>query len=246
MVHVTIWLSDTFFYTLVRHVLMDELTFRPLRYRNRWFAYLDLLGFTELVQSKAIEEVLPVYADALKRMHQACRLGKEEAGLLYSWFSDTFIIYSGSDSLQDFARVESAARIFFQLLLAKHIPVRGCISSGLLYSQARRNVFVGPALIEAHLYGEALDWVGFCLAPSVEEKLKAHLPLDQRAHYRKIDDRNVLRKAPASHVYAFAFNNGTVNGHNPYEKWLESMKNASPKAVHIKYENALAFLRKHA
>ena len=225
---------------------MQELTFRPLRYRNRWFAYLDLLGFTALVQSKAIEEVLPVYADALKQMHQACRVGKEEAGLLYSWFSDTFIIYSGSDTPQDFSRVESAARIFFQLLLAKNIPARGCISHGLLYSQARQNIFVGPALIEAHLYGEALDWVGFCLAPSVEEKLKADLPLNQRAHYRKIDDRTVLRKAPAAHVYAFAFNNGTVNGQNPYEKSLESMKKSSPKSVHIKYENSLAFLRQHA
>lgn len=225
---------------------MQELTFRPLRYRDRWFAYLDLLGFKALVQSRAIEKVLPVYADALKQMHRACRLGKDEAGLLYSWFSDTFIIYSRSDSLQDFARVESAARIFFQLLLVKEIPVRGCISHGKLYSQAKQNIFVGPALIEAHVYGEALDWVGFCLAPSVEAKLKTVLPLNQRAHYREINDRAILRNAPAEHLYAFAFNNGTVNRNNPYETALEAMKGAAPEEFHNKYENALAFLRRHA
>lgn len=225
---------------------MQEPSFRPLRYRKRWFAYLDLLGFKELVQSKAIEDVLPIYADAVKQMHQACRIGKKETGLLYSWFSDTFILYSRSDTLRDFAIVESAARIFFQLLLTKEIPVRGCISHGLLYSQAKQNIFIGPALIEAHLYGEALDWIGFCLAPSVEAKLKVDLPLSQRAFYRKIDDRTVLRNAPATHLYAFAFNNGTVNGQNPYEKSLNAMKNASPEAVHNKYENALAFLRHHA
>ncbi|MFZ4552280.1 MAG: hypothetical protein ACOYNB_10695 [Aquabacterium sp.] len=225
---------------------MQELTFRPLRYRDRWFAYLDLLGFTALVQSGAMEQVLPVYAEALKQMHRACKLGKDEAGLLYSWFSDTFIIYSRSDSLEDFARVESAARIFFQLLVLKRIPVRGCISHGKLYSQARYNIFVGPALIEAHQYGEALNWVGFCLAPSVEKKLESELPLDQRLCYRKIEDRDVLRKAPAEYLYAFAFNNGTANGMSPYENALVKMKNASPETAREKYDYALTFLRLNA
>lgn len=225
---------------------MSELTYRPLRYRDRWFAYLDLLGFTNLVRTRAIEDVLPVYAEALKRMRTACKLGKGEVGLLNSWFSDTFIIYSRSDSLEDFAHVESAARIFFQLLLINEIPVRGCISHGKLYSQAKKNVFVGPALIEAHQYGEALDWVGFCLAPSVEEKLKDDLPLRQRTHYRKITDRRVLRKAPVQHLYAFAFNNGTVNGKNPYRKALQAMKANAPLGAIQKYEYSLAFLDQYA
>jgi hypothetical protein len=227
---------------------MRDLIFSPLRYRDRWFAYLDLLGFSKLVESNAIEHVLPIYADALEQMHRACQDRKEDAGLLYSWFSDTFIIYSRSDSLRDFARVESAARIFFQLLLVKRIPVRGCISYGGLYSQAKRNIFIGPALIEAHFYGEALDWVGLCLAPSVEKRLKTDLPLNQRAFYRIIDDRNVLRKISSEcpYLYAFAFNNGTVNGENPYERALEDMKERSPLGVHCKYDHALAFLRRHA
>ncbi|MFN4291072.1 MAG: hypothetical protein ACK4E7_09370 [Permianibacter sp.] len=207
---------------------MSELIYSPLRYRDRWFAYLDLLGFTNLISTHAIEDVLPVYSEALKQMLQACKFGKGEVGLLNSWFSDTFIIYSRSDSLQDFSHLESAARIFFQLLILKNIPVRGCISHGKLYSQAKRNVFVGPALIEAHLYGEALDWVGFCLAPSVEEKLKDDLPLEQRGHYRKVSDQKILRKARVEHLYAFAFNNGTVNGKNPYRKALVSMQKTSP------------------
>lgn len=226
--------------------LMNELVYRPLRYRDRWFAYLDLLGFTNLVQSGDIEKVLPVYSEALKRMRTACRFGKGEVGLLNSWFSDTFIIYSRSDSLDDFAHLESAARNFFQLLLLKNIPVRGCISHGKLYSQAKQNVFIGEALIEAHIYGEALDWVGFCLAPSVEEKLKHDLPLDKRVHYRKVSDRDILRKAPVDHLYAFAFNNGTVNGKNPYRTALQTMKTDAPPEASQKYVNSLAFLDRFA
>jgi hypothetical protein len=225
---------------------MIELSFRPLRYRNRWFAYLDLLGFTNLVQSKAIEDVLPIYAEALKRMRTACKAGKQEVGLISTWFSDTFIIYSRSDTLHDFVHLESAARIFFQMLLIKHIPVRGCISHGKLYSQAKKNVFVGPALIEAHTFGEALDWVGLCFAPSVEARLNTALPLSQRAFYRTVSDRAILRNAPAEALYAFAFNNGTINGRNPYRDALQVMRSTAPFAAVKKYDNSMAFLDRFA
>jgi len=225
---------------------MIKLSFRPLRYRDRWFAYLDLLGFKNLVQSQAIESVLPVYAEALKRMRTACKHGKDEVGLISSWFSDTFIIYSRNDRLQDFVHLESAARIFFQLLLIKHIPVRGCISHGKLYSQAKRNVFVGPALIEAYTFGEALDWIGLCLAPSVEARLKTALPLNQRLLYRILSDKAILRDAPAETLYAFAFNNGTVNDRNPYRDALQVMKSTAPFAAVKKYDNSLAFLDRFA
>ncbi len=224
---------------------MIELNFHPLRYRNRWFAYIDLLGFTNLVNSKSIEEVIPVYSEALRRMRIACDIGTANDQLLSSWFSDTFIIYTRSDSLKDFARLESAARIFFELLITNYIPVRGCISHGKLYSQAKKNIFIGPALIEAHCYGEALNWIGFCLAPSVEEKLKLDLPLEQRAFYRKISDRNVLRKAPSDYLYAYAFNNGSINGKNHFQVALKKMKAESPQDTHEKYDHTLEFITKY-
>jgi hypothetical protein len=57
---------------------MSEITYRPLRYRDRWFAYLDLLGFKNLVQTELIEDVLPIYSEALQRMRTACKLGREQ------------------------------------------------------------------------------------------------------------------------------------------------------------------------
>lgn len=225
---------------------MTELIYSSLRYRNRWFAYLDLLGFTNLVQSKEIEKVIPIYSKALNQMRLACKLGVKEAGLLNSWFSDTFIIYTGSDSLEDFSHLENAARIFFRLLINKGIPVRGCISHGKLYSQAKKNIFIGPALIEAHTYGEALDWIGFCLAPSVEKKFKDTLPLEQRYFYRKISDKSVLRKAQTDYLYAYAFNDGLVNGKNIYRDKLQEMRQCSPESVHNKYDNTLSFIDKNA
>ena len=61
---------------------MEEFSFRPLRYRERWFAYLDLLGFSALVKSEAIDDVLEVYAEALNQMRRVCGSSKE-SGLLH-------------------------------------------------------------------------------------------------------------------------------------------------------------------
>ena len=100
-------------------------------------------------------------------------------------------------------------------------------------------------MLEAHLYGEALDWIGLCLAPSVEKKLENDLLLDERLNYGKIYDRSVLRRLGDQYLFAFSFNNMTVDGSNPYEDSLEAMKSASPKDVRGKYENSLAFLRRY-
>jgi hypothetical protein len=220
----------------------DKITFNPLRYRKRWFAYFDLLGFSNLVHNRSIQEVLPIYSEALNQMHLSCKLGKKESGLLNSWFSDTFIIYTSSDSTQDFDYLENAARIFFQLLILSKIPVRGCISHGELYSQSRKNIFIGPALIEAHAYGEALNWLGLCFAPSIEKRLLLERPSSCWDYYRKVWDRRVLRKVAEEYLYSFEFNDLENDGKSQYLAALELMKNAVPVSVHDKYENTNDFI----
>lgn len=220
----------------------DKLTFNPLRYRKRWFAYFDLLGFSNLVHKKSIQEVLPIYSKALNQMHISCKLGKKESGLLNSWFSDTFIIYTSSDSTQDFDYLENAARVFFQLLILSKIPVRGCISHGELYSQSRKNIFIGPALIEAHEYGEALNWLGLCFAPSIEKRLLLERPSYCWDYYRKVWDRKILRKVPEDYLYSFEFNDLENNEKDQYLDALELMKNNAPSSVHAKYENTNNFI----
>jgi hypothetical protein len=187
---------------------MDTYTYRPLRYRQRWFCYLDLLGFTALVQTKKIDEVIPLYQNVLRELRQQAKLTKRP-GLIYSWFSDTFIIYSRDDTEKEFSHVEQVGRLFFQKLIMSHIPVRAALTHGELYSQSLQNTFVGPALIDAYNYAESQDWLGFILTPKVFQRLEnTPLALTKRPHYRLVAEPGIIRCAPAGPVYAFAFNNG--------------------------------------
>lgn len=220
--------------------------FRPLRYRSRWFCYLDLLGFAALVNDKNIEQVIPLYKNALAEMERIAS-PKTKHGIIYSWFSDTFIIYSRGGKEQDFAFVEHVGRLFFQQLILHQIPIRGALTYGKLYSQSSKNIFVGPALIDAYCYGEKQDWLGFILTPNAFNRLlDTSVDLQQRAHYRPVIEPGIIKHQPASHIYAFAFNNGKVNGRNPYLAALEAMKTRSGPRHAQKYENTISFIRKHA
>ena len=87
-----------------------------LRYTDRWFAYFDLLGFSNLVRQKRIEHVLPIYEGVLSAIAEKAD-PKRGSGISYSWFSDTFIIFSKGDSDAEFAQMERVSRLFFQKLI---------------------------------------------------------------------------------------------------------------------------------
>lgn len=216
--------------------------FAEVRYTRRWFCYLDLLGFENLVHTGGIENILPLYEEVLSHLEQAAGQ-KIYQGISFSWFSDTFIIFSKTGRPEQFALIEQACRIFFQKLILNQIPVRGALAFGDLYTQQERNIFIGPALVDAYKYGEGQEWLGFLLAPSTLVALeKMGLPPSQRLHYRVVRNSSVLKNGAIGPVYAYAFNSCNVNGKNPFVKPLESMKRAAGISQANKYENTLAFL----
>ncbi|WP_148252866.1 hypothetical protein [Aidingimonas lacisalsi] len=217
-----------------------------VKYTKRWFCYLDLLGFRRLVETNSIQRILPIYEKALKHLEDSA-LEYNHRGLYSSWFSDTFLLYSASDSAKHFALLEHLSRTFFQNLILNEIPVRGAISCGDLYSQQERNIFIGPALIDAYTYGEGQDWIGLLLTPSTLQSMREiGFHPEERAMYRKVEDPKVLKSDVEGPVYAYAFNNGSVNGQNPYKRALNKMKSDSSSTQSKKYDKTLSFLSRGA
>lgn len=224
---------------------MSRMHSRHLQYKNRWFCYLDLLGFTNLVGSREAGAVIELYEDAISKL-EAGASAKRTLGLSYSWFSDTFIIFTRSDSPEEFSWLEQAGRLFFQRLILAAIPARGAISHGKLYSNLEKNIFVGEALIEAYEYGEDQDWIGLLLTPSVYRKLEgSHLDVRERYNYRRVPNDGVMRRLSAENVFAYAFNNATVNGSNPFLFALQNMKRSAAENFRGKYQRAEQYIAQH-
>lgn len=106
---------------------------RRLQYKDRWFCYVDLLGFTNLVRTRDAGVVIDSYEEAIAQLERGAA-AKQTLGISYSWFSDTFIIFSRGDTIDEFTWVEQAGRLFFQRLILAQIPARGALSHGPLYS----------------------------------------------------------------------------------------------------------------
>lgn len=224
---------------------MDFEELKSFKYRKRWFCYFDLLGFTALVQNKGIEQVMPIYQKALSLIERVAET-KKTLGISCSWFSDSFIIYSQGGQDGDFAHLEQAGRLFFQELILHQIPVRGALTFGELYTQAAKNIYIGPALIDAYCYAEKQDRLGFVLTPSVSARLEdTSIPASHRSHYRLVNMPGIINHQPSAPIYAFAFNNGMVNGKNPYISALNAMKLKAPDYAKEKYARSIAFLEQH-
>lgn len=186
-----------------------EQTHLGFRYTNRWFAYFDLLGFKNKVLNHELGDVLPLYEQVLENIKNSVG-NLEVKGISYSWFSDTFIVFSRGSTEEEFRAIEKIASDFFGKLIIQGIPVRGSLTYGELYSQKQKNTFLGKALIDAYEYGERQQWLGFILTPMVYEYFNKNNSGFWRKHiepnYLDVSCNVSIRHSVCKHVYAFSFN----------------------------------------
>jgi len=222
-------------------------SFAPVKYSKRWFAHIDLLGFTHHVENDKLDTVLSTYESALANLDDSTNLFKGR-GIHHSWFSDTFIIYSSDDSAEQFKLVETLSHRFLNGHIYKQILARGAIACHNFYSQKEKNIFIGQALIESHEYGEDQNWIGLILTPSATENLKDVEPSVLNS-YQDIP-KNVLRKKQPNGVKAYTFKHGYNNGEmHGLRECLETMRDKLPfdekfDSVRQKYDRTICFINK--
>ena len=118
-------------------------------YEDRLVAFIDVLGFSELVQASETDAAARsriaglVTADKLfVRFDDTFLLGIDGRG---AFFSDTFILSMAPDRV--IYLVRSIGQLY-RYLLPRGFLCRGAIVAGSLYHRER--VIVGPALVKAH------------------------------------------------------------------------------------------------
>ncbi|MCF7821990.1 MAG: hypothetical protein K9M17_06070 [Mariprofundaceae bacterium] len=147
--------------------------------QGRYLLFLDILGFSELVETKSAEEIYAVIDDALKAFGR----WEELNGLFKTiYFSDTFIFYQEPKGYGNWAFLDVYAigGMVLSALLAKGIPARGAISFGefevKLDATGRHQVYFGKALIEAYKAEQREKWLGITILPSAWLPYDAHNP----------------------------------------------------------------------
>lgn len=213
-------------------------------FKTRWFAYLDLLGFSSLVQNGKLSIVASVYQRALIALHHY----QPRQGTNYAWFSDTFIIYGADDSWISQAHVERAAALFLTHLILAEIPVRGAIAVGEFFADDKNGIYVGDALVEAYNIGESQDWIGIVFCPSAvaSGKIPVGSPMYPQWNVVFKNRRTRQRETRTAHVLLpglFEIREYVLG----LEEALVKMQGDAPsRNAKLKYRRTLDFLRGHA
>ncbi|MBA7698867.1 hypothetical protein ES703_107550 [subsurface metagenome] len=92
----------------------------PEKQKTRWICYIDLLCFRQNWIN-----VFSAYSKCLEEINNDINY-KDLTN--YTWFSDTFILYTQDDSSESFLLLEQKVRWFIFFLISYGIPLRGSIS----------------------------------------------------------------------------------------------------------------------
>jgi hypothetical protein len=116
-----------------------------IEYQNRLVAFIDVLGFKNLVYSSSTEPINTYYSFLLSSFQTA--VAKRNFDFLL--ISDSIVIYS-NDDIKSLSELIKLVCILQGGLLAKSIIVRGAISHGELFVDKANNIIVGTGLINAY------------------------------------------------------------------------------------------------
>lgn len=126
-------------------------------------AFIDVLGFSELVARDKVSQMLDAYRAIIE---ESTKLSK----LQYVVFSDSILLSTPDESEESLWSILAGSSRLLYRFLTGGIPARGTISCGQFVrsAQGRSGVIVaGNPILDAYRYEQLQDWVGIMLSPTL-------------------------------------------------------------------------------
>ena len=151
---------------------MEKTNWKPTD--NRFVAFLDILGFKDLVMRKSHEEIY----QTLKLISESKGLVEEAANKLdivgdaevyVVSFSDSIVIFSKNDNIENFKYFLLATRWLFTGAFEKQIPIKGAIAHGEISLNKTEQIYFGQPIIDAYLIEEDVNYMGVVAHNSIDE-----------------------------------------------------------------------------
>lgn len=162
---------------------------------NRTVAFLDILGFRQLIESKSAEEIGNRFAKVVGQLVPALnrKLPNERGGhptffpdwnpdrpwCIYHSFSDSIILISDDESEESSLALLIYSLRVTQIMLGSKLPVRGAIVHGEMFIDEGQSMFLGKALTRAYELENQQNWIGVLIDDTVESAFPGILTGDQ-------------------------------------------------------------------
>lgn len=147
---------------------------------NRFVAFLDVMGFKDLIARRPHEEVKHLLLQMnqtrtilLDLLSKSAERGSIDDQRVRSFtFSDSILFVTKGDSIKDLFLLSVAVAICQEASIESGAPTKGAMSVGKVTADFERSVFFGQPIIDAYLLQEELFYYGVILDNKVEARLK--------------------------------------------------------------------------
>lgn len=188
--------------------------------RNRFVAFLDIMGFKDRVARNDHDEILKELEIFQSNISQYVSY-HSDANVQLALFSDSILIYSqddSSDSLHALADITSHI-MMYAIQQEKPIPLKGAIAAGRMTCNQIKQLYFGQALIDAFLLEENIKYYGVLVHHSAEK----YLQLNDFPEFR--DVKAPLKGGEISHYELNWYNTAIKPGENNPKTVDDCLKN---------------------
>lgn len=237
--------------------MTEEKSFKKTEWKDtnkRFVAFLDILGFKDLVLRKSHDEIYSLLKEtsSIKETVQKTTglsdFTKEfkDSEVHIVNFSDSIAIFSKNDSLENFNYFVLAVRWVFTKSIKVGLPMKGSFSHGIVSINRKENIFFGQPIIDAYLMEEDINYMGVVAHNSIDAFINENKEDCSKLFNQKIifEDKTTLKCGNLVHLNLNWFSIMKVGDYNDLKSLIENYRlNASGNAR--KYiDNTLEMLEK--
>lgn len=142
---------------------------------KRFVAFFDILGFKDLVMRNTHEEIYKLLSE-ISEMRKEIETWKDDSIGRYAnseiytvSFSDSIVLFSKTDSIEDFDLFIYSVRWFFANSMKKLIPLKAAMAYGEISLNQTQQIYFGQPIIDAYLLEEELNYFGIIFHNTIEE-----------------------------------------------------------------------------
>lgn len=168
---------------------------------NRFVAFLDILGFKDLVARYSHEDVLKKLMELSAHTNYIENTEFSKDKIYITKFSDSIIIFSWDDSYDSVFEFIYAVRYIMCRVIELKLGVKGGMAFGKITVDSNSQLYFGQPLIDAYLLEEELQYYGVILHHTAEEKiLSITVPPNSGFKFNFMQIPTKLRQGTVNHL----------------------------------------------
>jgi len=144
---------------------------------KRFVCFFDILGFKDRVMRESHSDIYRDLADIQVNEDVLSEVLDKEAihnlfgdfGIHVVKFSDSIVLFSKNDTIENFIIFLISARFLFCSFLKKNFLIKGGMAYGNISLDREKQLYFGQPIIDAYLLEEEVNYIGVVAHNSIEE-----------------------------------------------------------------------------